>query len=58
MKARHLRWVRLGALAPGLLLVGTTLPSPAHARQKRPVLPASPGGAAQISWTFFFDPEG
>ena len=37
MKTRHLRWVRLGVLAAGLLLIASpALVSPAHAQQTKP----------------------
>jgi hypothetical protein len=36
MKTRHLRWVRLGVLAAGLLLIASpALVSPAHAQQTK-----------------------
>ena len=36
MKARHLRWVRLGAVAAGLLLAAAALPSPVQAQAPAP----------------------
>src|SRR6266481_2115917 len=36
MKARHLKWVRLGAMAAGFLLAASALLGPAQAQQQKP----------------------
>jgi hypothetical protein len=43
MKARHLGWVRLGAMAGGFLLASSALLSPAQAQAPGP----APGAPAQ-----------